>query len=200
MTMVSRIRAASAAILGLLVGLAATQAARAQSVIADHDSSQPIEIAAEELTVRQRDQVATFTGEVQAIQGQLTLSADELRVSYDIEGEGEQPAGAQAIRRIEAQGNVLITAPDETASGDEGFYDIVEGRIVLEGEVVLTQEDNVIEGGRLEIDLNQSVARMQAGPTTAAAGERRRVRAVFVPASGGTEEGDVPASGGAESP
>ncbi len=152
-----------------------------------HDSSLPIEITADTLEVVQNERVATFTGNVDAVQGELVLSADQLRVHYR-SGEQEEPAVAGdggTIRRIEAVGNVFLTSPMETAQGEVGVYDVMGNLVTLEGSVVLTREENVIRGARLELDLASGRSRVLAAVPSAEGGEpSERVRAIFTPASG----------------
>ena len=47
-----------------------------------YDTSLPIEITADSLEVRQEEQIAVFRGNVDAVQGDLNLRADELTVYY----------------------------------------------------------------------------------------------------------------------
>lgn len=168
----------------------------------EHDADRPIEITADSLEVVQADRIATFAGNVDAVQGNLVLSADELRVHYrgggDEEGGGEEaaaaPAGTGTIRRIEAFGNVVMTSPRETAQGDVGVYDVGGRLVTLDGSVVLTRDENVIRGDRLELDLETGVSRVLA-TTTAAEGAtpEQRVRAVFTP---GAEDREQPSEAG----
>jgi lipopolysaccharide export system protein LptA len=144
-----------------------------------HDGSLPIEITADTLEVQQRDQVATFIGNVDAVQGDLTLSADQLRVYYQ---GGDAPEGAGAIRRIEAHGNVFLSSPEETAQGEVGVYDVGQQLVTLERAVVLTRGANVIRGDRLEYDLASGFSRVESAIPSVAGGEpRERVRAIFTP-------------------
>jgi lipopolysaccharide export system protein LptA len=145
-----------------------------------HDTSQPIEIVADRLTVEQAQGRAVFLGNVLAEQGEMLLRADRLIVYYALGDDGAAPD--QAIRRIEVEGNVTIASTIETAVGDTGFYDVTGGMIELAGNVVLTREANVIRGDLLEIDVEQQVATMTSAPGRAP-GER--VRALFRPAPGG---------------
>jgi lipopolysaccharide export system protein LptA len=162
-----------------------------------HDTSLPIEITADTLEVVQPDRVATFTGNVDAVQGDLVLRADELRVHYS----GNEQGGGNAeetgaIRRIEATGNVFLSSPRETAEGDAGVYDVASSSVTLDGAVVLTRGENVIRGQHLEIDLVTGRARVLGAATSAeGAAPGERVRAIFTPAE---DEGDSapPADGG----
>ena len=135
--------------------------------------------------------MATFTGNVDAVQGELVLSADRLRVFYYGDQEGERPAGTSgSIRRIEAEGNVFVSSPRETAQGRLGVYDVASNQLTLEGAVVLTQDANVVRGERLEMDLVSGHSRMLAAVAASEGAEpAQRVRAIFTP-----EEAD-PAAG-----
>lgn len=149
-----------------------------------HDSSLPIEITADLLEVEQRDRIATFTGDVDAVQGELVLSADKLRVFYSSNDQADEaaPGATGSIRRIEAEGNVFITSPQETAQGESGVYDVADDLLTLEGSVVLTRGDNVIRGQQLEIDLLSGRSRVTAATTSAeGGGPSDRVRALFTP-------------------
>ena len=161
--------------------LAASLAVRAQ--VAQHDTNLPIEITADQLEVAQQQRVATFTGNVDAVQGELVLSADQLRVFYYGDGEDARPPGTSgSIRRIEAEGNVFVSSPRETAQGKVGVYDVASNQLTLEGAVVLTQDDNVVKGERLEIDLVSGHSRMLAAIAASEGAEpAQRVRAIFTP-------------------
>lgn len=170
------------ALLALLIG--AAPPAGAQGF--DRASDQPIEITADSLEVVQADRIATFVGNVDAVQGDLVLSADRLKVHYRGSGDDEPASGSTGtIRRIEATGNVVLTSPEETAEGEVGVYDVAAQLVTLDGAVVLTRGENVIRGDRLELDLATGVSRVVANATAAeGAPPERRVRAVFTPNEG----------------
>jgi lipopolysaccharide export system protein LptA len=203
-------RGALAAALG--AALLVPAAVDAQTV--QHDKSLPIEITADRLDVVQPDRIATFTGNVDAVQGDMVLSADRLRVFYNgdgqnaapAKGDGQNPASAKgdgqnaapaksdgqnaapagagngSIRRIEAEGNVFLSSPRQTAQGERGVYDVASDQVTLNGSVVLTQGDDVIRGDRLEVDLTSGHSRvLAAAPTTSDGAPAKRVRALFVP-------------------
>jgi lipopolysaccharide export system protein LptA len=156
---------------------------RAQS-LEKHDTSLPIEITADSLEVLQDRKIATFAGNVDAVQGDMVLRADQLRVHYGDDGTSAPggPPGMGSIRRIEAEGNVLLSSPRETAQGEIGVYDVPANQLTMEGSVVLTQDDNVIRGQRLEIDLVSGRSRVLAAvPSTEGGTAPQRVRALFTP-------------------
>jgi lipopolysaccharide export system protein LptA len=168
-------------ILALAAAAAALAWSPAWSQGLQHDSSLPIEITADSLEVVQDQQVATFLGNVDAVQGDLVLTSDQLRVHY--RGDTAAPGvSAGSIRRIEAIGNVFMSSPEETAQGEFGVYDVDGALLTLEGSVVLTRDENVVRGERLEIDLATGRSQMFAAvPSTAGGTPGQRVKAVFVP-------------------
>ncbi len=145
-----------------------------------HDTDQPIEINADSLEVEQNDQVATFRGNVDAVQGEIRLRADELKVHYRNGGDSGGAAGtAGAIVRIDAVGNVFVSSPTETAQGNAGVYDIDSREITLTGQVVLTRGENVLRGERLVLNMATGRSRIESGG--------QRVRGIFMPSREKTE-------------
>jgi lipopolysaccharide export system protein LptA len=178
----ARMAAATAGVLPFL--LAVPGPARAQ--LLQSDSNLPIEITADSLEVMQKENIATFTGNVDAVQGDTVLSADKLRVHYknDQQGGSTSPASGGAIQRIEAEGHVFLSSPRETAQGNVGVYDVAGNQLTMQGAVVLTRDDNVIRGERLEIDLVSGRSRVLAAVPSSEGGKApQRVRAIFVPQS-----------------
>ena len=136
-----------------------------------NDADQAIEITADTLEVRQSENVAIFQGDVNAEQGEMVLKADMLTVYYrEVQG-GE---GNLGVSRIDAEGSVVITSPDETAMGQHGVYDVEAGRIDLSGGVTLNRGNNIIKGETLTMDLESGVSRV-------AGEDDERVRGLFVP-------------------
>jgi len=165
-----------------------------------HDTRAPIEISADALDVRQAEQIAVFTGKVDAQQGSMRLRADNLKVHYASKAGGTpapvaaEPAagpGSQAISKLDATGNVWMTSPKESARGDWAIYDVNKRQITMGGSVILTQGQNVVRGERLVTDLDKGISRI-VGAAEAAAGAPPgaaapaqgggRVKGLFVPA------------------
>jgi lipopolysaccharide export system protein LptA len=139
-----------------------------------HDTALPIEIAADALEVQQEKQIAVFSGNVDAQQGNIKLRADRIWVHYQ---GGTDADAAQAISKIDAEGRVFFSSGAETAEGDLGTYDVDNGVITLTGEVVLTQGNNVIKGNRVVFDLTTGQSTMDGDKS----GGDGRVRGLFVP-------------------
>lgn len=137
-----------------------------------HDNTQPIEITSDALEVQQANNIAIFTGEVIAGQGTLRLTADRVEVFYDRDDTSGETG---AIKRLRAEGNVLLSNGAETAKGAWGEYDVVSGIMLMGGDVILTQGENAINGQSLRIDLNAGTGRVESG------GGGGRVKSVFNP-------------------
>jgi lipopolysaccharide export system protein LptA len=192
-------------------GFAAAQAPRTaatgpgQNLLQDQNQDQPIQIDAATLEVRDKNKTATFSGDVQVVQGDTTIKCQSLVVFYGSDrGPGAGPAiasaapqagaapgahattpqGAQDIRRIEARGGVTVTTKDQNASGDLGIYDVKKKTITLTGNVVVSQGKNVLHGDRVVVDTVTGDAHIDSGATN-----QSRVRALILPnkgANGGT--------------
>lgn len=149
----------------MLAGAAAAQEAEGDN------AGQAIEITADTLEVRQSENVAVFEGAVNAVQGDMVLNADMLTVYYrEVQG----AEGNLGVSRIEAEGNVVVSSPAETAQGERGVYDVEEARIDLAGAVVLNSGNNVIQGETLTMDLATGVSKVSGASSG-------RVRGLFVP-------------------
>jgi lipopolysaccharide export system protein LptA len=189
-----------AAVHAFLVACCAVATVTVESRAQIGGGSAPIEITADTLVVEQKRKRATFSGTVDAVQGELVLSADKLRVHYRGNAEVGQAGGSPtSIRLIEAFGNVLLSSPEETAQGEKGVYDVDTRIVTLEGSVVLTKDENVIEGDRLKYDLKTGRSQVFSAAGVAEAAEPEpvgRVRAVFVPEQDGEDASEAKGADG----
>jgi lipopolysaccharide export system protein LptA len=139
---------------------------------------QPVKIQADGLVLRDKDKVATFSGNVHVFQGDTEMTSKVLVVFYvDQSKPGPAPAttmktaqpgapagsGEQQIRRIEATGDVRVTQKDQTAAGDTGTFDMQSNTVTLSGNVVVTHGKDVVKGQRLVTDLTTGVSRIDGG-------------------------------------
>lgn len=122
-----------------------------------HDEAQPIEIHSDTLQVDQATGIARFSGDVVVSQGDLRLSAGAVEASY-APGEGDQSGRLSALTASEG---VLINSGTATAQSDGARYDVEGRRIVMTGNVVLTQAGNTIAGQTLTIDTASGTGRME---------------------------------------
>ncbi len=151
----------------------------------------PIKIDADRLDVFDRENKAIFAGNVVAVQGESTIRCSTMTVYYkrgkdapgkdkgDAKGEGTEAAAPRnpaenGIQKVDCAGPVTVVQKDQVATGDHAVFDQDAKRIVLTGNVVLSQCQNVTRGQRLVYDMNSGRANMDP----VAGG---RVSALFVP-------------------
>jgi lipopolysaccharide export system protein LptA len=101
------------------------------------------------LEVRDKDKVATFSGDVRVKQGDTGMRSKTLVVFYEggesADGGKSMPAatpgpgGEQKIKRLEARGGVVVTQKEQTATGDLGIFDMKSNVVTLTGNVMMTQ-------------------------------------------------------------
>jgi len=143
-----------------------------------YDTTKPIDVEADSLEVREEGRTAIFTGHVRAVQGDLKLTASEIRVYYRHDGAEEG-----LIARIDANGAVTISTKEETASGDWAIYDVDQKILTLGGAVEIQRGENTVKGQRLVLDLASGQTRIESGTGSG------RVRGVFSPNT--TEDGNA---------
>ena len=158
--------------------------------------NQPVHIEAGTLEVRDKDKVATFSGNVKVTQGDTAMRCKSLTVFYEQDGKDADksksvavadpgPGGQQRIKKLEARGGVVVTQKQQTATGDLGLFDMEGNTVTLSGNVVMTQGQNVLKGDKLVVDLTNGVSRVESGKNG-----QGRVQGLFQPGSAGAGIGN----------
>jgi lipopolysaccharide export system protein LptA len=168
---------------------------------------QPVHIEAATLEVRDKEKVATFSGNVRVKQGDTGMRCKSLVVFYEqdeTDGKADDkskaadktadkapekgkpmqaatpgPGGQQKIKRLEARGGVVVTQKEQTATGELGIFDMASNTVTLTGGVTMTQGQNVLRGDKLVVDLTSGVSRVESGKNG-----QGRVQGLFLPSSG----------------
>lgn len=122
------------------------------------DRTAQVEVTAENLRIDQPSRSAVFEGNVMIGQGDMRISAGRVEVAYAAE--------SNAIARLLASGGVTFVTATEQAEAREADYDIAAGRLVLTGDVLLSQMGNALSAERMVIDLATGAAEMQGRVTT----------------------------------
>jgi lipopolysaccharide export system protein LptA len=132
---------------------------------------QPVKIQAASLEVREKEKLATFSGDVYVLQGDTELRCKVLTVSYEEETGGQTvkaadpgPGGQKQIRRIEAKGGVIVIQKDQKATGDTAVFNMRENTVMLMGNVVVTRGSDILRGHKLVVDLTNGISKMDQGP------------------------------------
>ena len=144
-----------------------------------HDSNAPINVSSENFVGDLNTKVGTYLGNVLVIQGDMRMRADKVKVNVT---EGKPT-------RIEADGKVVVNAPNGTATGDNGVYDLGPRTITMTGHVVLTKEKDVMRGTKLVMDMNTGLAHL-----TAQGMQGGRVQGLFIPPPQQNANGAAPAA------
>jgi lipopolysaccharide export system protein LptA len=157
--------AASAAIwmLGSCAAMAATEVGLG---LGKRDANAPIAVSADHLDVDFNTKDGIYSGNVIVTQGDFHLRADKVRVNFI----------SSKPNKIYANGNVVFSAPNGNAQGDNGVYDVAPRVITLTGRVILNKEKNVMRGTMLTVNLVTGQA--QLGAKGAPGG---RVQGLFTP-------------------
>lgn len=127
---------------------------------------EPLKIKSDTLQADNEKKTATFEGKVVARQGDLTLHADRLVISY---------SGAERdLARVEAFGNVRILQGTRQATSSHAVYDPKGATIVLDGSPKVVQGEDVISGKQITYFVNEQKSVVTGGPN-------ERVEAVIHP-------------------
>lgn len=157
------------------------------------NNKEPIKIDADRLDIFDREQRASFSGNVVAVQGETTMRCSLLNVYYEQSAMGgasgaqrpaappaasAQPGGENSnIRKLDCKGPVTVVSKEQTATGDNAIYDRGDNKVILTGRVALSQGPNVQQCDRIVYNLDTSIANCESRPGG-------RVQGVFVPGSG----------------
>lgn len=157
----------------------------AQSPV-DLDSDKPIEIAADALEVLQEKNMAIFSGNVEALQGNIILKAQRMEVYYRNKDNQSAVANLGAVSRIEVKNNVTLATPAESAKAARGVYNVDKQMITLIGDVMLKRGQNMLRGGQLDYNLKTQKSLLTSGGTVKNSDgtikkSGGRVKGVFVP-------------------
>ena len=139
-----------------------------------------------------RTRQATFSGNVQVMQGDTTMKCKSLVVFlrtgswHRAQPIDRRPSIAPGQRGAEyspasrRSGGVTVVTKDQNATGDLGVFDMKTNTVTLTGNVVVSQGQNVLHGERVVVDTvtGECARRMQRGRGTA------RPRPCSVPAKG----------------
>jgi lipopolysaccharide export system protein LptA len=134
-------------------------AATAQTTVSfgssEQDPDDPIEVTADRLAVSQDDGNALYTGNVIVIQGDMRMASPRLLVIYS-EDDDE-------IKWMEATGGVTVVRGDDAAESQKATYDVVDGFVVMTGDVLLTQKRHAMMSERMVINLDDNTANLSGG-------------------------------------
>lgn len=136
----------------LMPGLVLAQGTEVAFGGAPQDTSAPIEVTADRLSVNQADGTAVYSGNVLVAQGDMRMAAQQVLVVYARE--------QRAIDRIEATGGVTFVSGTEAAEADRADYSLADSTVVMTGDVLLTQGLNALTSERMVVNLKSGTAQL----------------------------------------
>lgn len=124
---------------------------------------------------------AKAVGNAQIIRGTDTLNANSITANFIKDKDGKQ-----SLKTANASGNVIIKTPEETLTGDNGFYNAANNTAEVKGNVKIVRGPNMLEGDRAEINLTTNVSKIFGSPESG-----KRVKGIFFPSSKNEVQKDV---------
>jgi lipopolysaccharide export system protein LptA len=124
----------------------------------NHDTSLPVEVTADSLSVDQASNAATFEGTARVGQGSLRLGADKIVVNYD-------QVGGQIVS-VQATGNVVFTNGVDMAEAGTAIYRVSSGLLSMSGNVLLVQGTSAISGDQLDLNILANSAKVTGNVKT----------------------------------
>jgi lipopolysaccharide export system protein LptA len=118
-------------------------------------SNAPIDILSDTVEANQKQNTVTFKGNVIAKQEDITLYANTLVVTYDPD--------TKKLKGIMAVGNVKIVQLDRRATSQKATFHQDESKVILDGEAVVREGENVIRGERVTFYVDEERSVVEGG-------------------------------------
>ncbi len=118
-------------------------------------SRAPIDITSDTVEADQKQNTATFKGNVVAKQEDVTLYANTLLIIYDPD--------TKKLKEIIATGNVKVVQLDRRATGKKATFDQDKNKVVLDGDAVVREGTNVIRGERITFYVEEERSVVEPG-------------------------------------
>jgi lipopolysaccharide export system protein LptA len=174
----------------LLAGGALAQATTSQMSGLKLNKDEPIQIESDKLEIHDQEHTADFTGNVKVVQGTTTLHAGHMTVFYKPKADANAANGAATkasetkaankeaaskeapasigsgnadIDHIIVTDNVFLTSGTQTATADNGSFDMAKQLFILKGDkVVLSDGPNVFTGCQLTVHMATGEAQLDS--------------------------------------
>ncbi len=128
---------------------------------------QPIQIEADQMTAMSKSHAVTFTGNVDAKQGEIRIRADEMTIYY-IKDEltSGQSKDAQQVKKIVCKGKVEVTSKDWLGTSEVMHYFSKENLVQLIGNAKAYKGQNMVEGERINYYLDSGKSEVLGAKAT----------------------------------
>ena len=116
--------------------------------------SDEILIESEELIITNEPLTTTFVGNVYAFDNEIKLWSDKILILYT-ETESQ-------IDQIKCFGNSKLVRENQEIISENITYFAIDQKIYAKGDITLTQDENVMKGNELSVDLVKSTSIMKS--------------------------------------
>ena len=116
--------------------------------------SDEIFIESEELVITNEPLTTTFIGNVYAFDNEIKLWSDKILILYT-ETESQ-------IDQIKCFGNSKLVRENQEIISENITYFAIDKKIYAKGDITLTQDENVMKGNELSVDLVKSTSIMKS--------------------------------------
>jgi lipopolysaccharide export system protein LptA len=161
----------AALVSALLAGPAAAQLAT--------NSNAPVDITADELETANSACTSIWRGHAEALQDTARLRADVLTADFEVKGGAKAGSGCGDLIRLRADGSVYYVTPQQKVHGDNAVYEAATTTLVVTGDVVATQGQNVLRGTRMVFNTQTGQGHMEG--SARGRNKAERPRGVFYP-------------------
>ena len=132
-----------------------------------HNTDAPIDFGADNIELQDKANRGVLSGNVSVRQAEMTLNSARMTVAYT----GQVIGGNPQVSRLDASGGVTVRRPDQTAKSQYAIYDLNKRVITMLGAVTLNQGGNVVNGGRLTINLDTGRAVVDGNSVRGSSGD-----------------------------
>ena len=116
--------------------------------------SDEILIESEELMITNEPLTATFIGKVYAFDDEIKLWSDKILILY--KGSENQ------VDQIKSFGNTKLIRKNQQIISENMTYFVIDKKIYARGSITFTQDENVMRGDELSVDLVKSTSIMKS--------------------------------------
>ena len=110
-------------------------------------------IESEELVITNEPLTTTFIGNVYAYDSEIKLWSDKILILYtEIDNQ---------IDQIKCFGNAKLVRENQEITSENMTYFVIDKKIYAKGDITLTQDENVMKGNELSVDLVKSTSIMK---------------------------------------
>ncbi len=131
-------------------------------------AEEPISIAADRMSATEKKNSVTFSGNVDAKQGDVRIQADKMEVFYTQKKKASAPGkeAKQQVERMVCTGNVEISRTNWLGTADRLDYLERKRKVILSGNAKVWQDKNMVSGNKIVYYLDEGRSEVVTGNTS----------------------------------